>query len=228
MAKISLFCSNSLRGALTDLIPLFERSSGHAVEVSYDPAKVMMERIGRGETADAVIIGGEAIDQLVKQGKVAAGSRRAFASCGIGVAVRAGARKPDIGSVDAFKRALLDAKSIAWTQQGASGIYFSSLIERLGIAKEIRAKAARQPGGLIAEQLVDGRADLAIQQIPELMAVPGAELVGPLPKEIQQVTASSAGVFAGAKNAGAAEALLSFLTSPSSKAVLKAKGLDPA
>jgi molybdate transport system substrate-binding protein len=228
MAKINLFCSNSLRGALTDLLPLFERSSGHRVEVSYDPAKVMMERIGRGETADAVIIGGEAIDELVKQGKVAAGSRRAFASCGIGVAVRAGARKPDIGSVDAFKRALLGAKAIAWTQQGASGIYFSGLIERLGIAREIRAKAAQQPGGLIAEQLVQGKADLAIQQIPELMAVPGAELVGPLPKEIQQVTASSAGIFAVSQNAKAAEELLSFLTSPSSKAVLKAKGLEPA
>jgi molybdate transport system substrate-binding protein len=228
MAKINLFCSNSLRGALTDLIPLFERSSGHHVEVSYDPAKVMMERVGRGETADAIIIGGEAIDQLVTQGKIAAGSRRAFASCGVGVAVKTGARKPDIGSVDAFKRALLDAKSVAWTQQGASGIYFSGLIERLGIAKEIRAKAAQQPGGLIAEQLVDGKADLAIQQIPELMAVAGTELVGPLPKEIQQVTASSAGIFAGSRNAKTAEELLSFLTSTSSKAVLKAKGLDPA
>jgi molybdate transport system substrate-binding protein len=228
MATIRLFCSNSLRGALSDLVPLFERSSGHRVEVSYDPARVMMERIGRGETADAVIIGGEAIAELVKGGKVAAGSRRAFASCGIGVAVRAGARKPDIGSVDAFKRALLGAKTIAWTQQGASGIYFSGLIEKLGIANEIRAKAARQPGGLIAEQLIDGRAELAIQQIPELMAVPGAELVGPLPEEIQQVTASSAGIFTGSQNAKPAEELLSFLTSPSSKAVLKAKGLEPA
>ena len=228
MAKISLCCSNSLRGALTDLIPAIERASGHHVEVSYDPAKVMMERIGRGEAADAVIIGGDAIDQLVKQGKVTPAGQRPFASCGIGVAVRAGAPKPDIGSVDAFKRALLGARSIAWTQQGASGIYFSGLIERLGIAKEIRAKAAQQPGGLIAEQLVDGRADLAIQQIPELMAVPGAELVGPLPKDIQQVTASAAGIFTGSRNAKPAEELLSFLTSPSSKAVLKAKGLDPA
>jgi molybdate transport system substrate-binding protein len=228
MAKIGLFCSNSLRGALSDLLPAFERASGHQVEVSYDPGKVMMERIARGETADAIIIGGGAIDQLVKQGKVAAGTPRPYASCGIGVAVKAGAAKPDIGSVEAFKRALRAAKAIAWTQQGASGIYFSGLIERLGIADEIRAKAARQPGGLIAEQLVDGRADLAIQQIPELMAVPGAELVGPLPKEIQQVTDSSAGIFAGSKNAKAAEELLSFLASPASKTVLKARGLEPA
>jgi molybdate transport system substrate-binding protein len=228
MASIKLMVSNSLRGALSDLLPAFERASGHQVEVSYDPAKVMMERIGRGETADLVIIGGAAIDDLVRQGKVAAASRRAFASCGVGVAVLAGARKPDISTVDAFKRALLAAKSVAWTQQGASGIYFSGLIERLGIAKEIRAKAAQQAGGLIAEQVAQGKAELAIQQIPELMAVPGVELAGPLPKEIQQVTDSSAGVFADAKNAKAAGELLDFLMSPASKAVLKAKGLQPA
>lgn len=226
MATISLFCSNSLRGALNDLLPAFERASGHQVEVSYDPAKVMMERIGRGETADVVIIGGAAIDDLVRQGKITAGSRRAFASCGVGVAVLAGARKPDIGSVDAFKRALLAAKSIAWTQQGASGIYFSGLIERLGIADEIKAKAAQQAGGLIAELVAQGKAELAIQQIPELMAVPGVELVGPLPKEIQQITDSSAGIFAGARNAKAAEELLAFLQSPDSAQVLKAKGLE--
>jgi molybdate transport system substrate-binding protein len=228
MASIKLMVSNSLRGALSDLLPAFERASGHRVEVSYDPAKVMMERIGRGESADVVIIGGSAIGELVKQGKVAAASRRAFASCGVGVAVRAGASKPDIGSVDAFKRALLAAKSIAWTQQGASGIYFSGLIERLGIANEVRAKAAQRAGGLIAEVVAEGKAELAIQQIPELMAVPGVEVVGPLPKEIQQVTDSSAGIFAGATNAKAAEELLAYLLTPASKAVLKAKGLQPA
>ena len=228
MSKITLFCSNSLRGALTDLLPAFERASGHQVEVSYDPAKVMMERIGRGEAADALIIGGPAIEQLVKEGKITAASRRAFASCGVGVAVKAGAKKPDIGSVEAFKRALLAAKSIAWTQQGASGIYFSGLIERLGIAAEVKAKAARQAGGLIAELVAEGKAEMAIQQIPELLAVRGAELVGPLPREIQETTVSSAGLFSGSQNAGPAEALLAFLTSPASKQVLKAKGLDPA
>jgi molybdate transport system substrate-binding protein len=228
MAEIKLFCSNSLRGALSELVPAFEKASGHAVEVSYDPAKVMMERIGRGEAADALIIGGPAIESLVKEGKITAASRRRFASCGVGVAVKAGAKKPDIGSVDAFKRALLAAKSIAWTQQGASGIYFSGLIERLGIAAEVKAKAARQAGGLIAELVAEGKAEMAIQQIPELMAVRGAELVGPLPKEIQETTVSSAGLFAGSKNAGPAEELLAFLASPASKQVLKAKGLDPA
>lgn len=228
MAKIRLFVSNSMRGAMDDLIPLFERSSGHKVTISYDPAKVMMERIGRGETADAVIIGGSAIEELVKQGKVVAGSKRVFARCGVGVAVLAGATKPDISSVEAFKRALLAARSIAWTQQGASGIYFTELIERLGIADQVNAKAARKPGGLIAELVAEGKAELAVQQIPELMAVPGVELVGPLPQEIQQVTVSSAGIFTASKHAKAAEELLAFLQTRESAAVLKAKGLQPA
>ena len=228
MAKIKLMVSNSMRGVLDDLLPVFERASGHHVEVSYDPAKLMMERVGRGESADAIILGGGAIEDLVKQKKVTPASKRVVASCGVGLAVRAGAPKPDIGSVDAFKRALLAAKSIAWTQQGASGIYFTGLIEKLGIADQIKAKAARQAGGLIGELVAEGKAELAVQQIPELLAVRGVELVGPLPKEIQQTTVSSAGIFAGSKNAEAAEALLAFLKTRESAAVFKAKGLEPA
>ena len=228
MAEIRLFVSNSMRGVMDELVPQFGRASGHKVRVSYDPAKVMMERIGRGETADLVILGGSALDELAKQGKVAAGSKRAIARCGIGIAVLAGAEKPDIGTVEAFKRALLAAKSIAWTQEGASGIYFSGLIERLGIGAEMQAKAVRRPGGLIGELVAAGRAELAVQQIPELMAVPGIELVGPLPKEIQQITVSSAGVFADSKHAGAAQALLEFLTTPAAARVFREKGLEPA
>ncbi len=228
MAEIRLFVSNSMRGAMDELIPLFGRASGHKIKASYDPAKVMMERIGRGETADLAILGGSAIDELAKQGKVAAGSKRVIARCGIGVAVLAGANKPDIGTVEAFKRALLAARSVAWTQEGASGMYFSGLIERLGIAGEMQAKAVRQPGGLIGELVAAGKAELAVQQIPELMAVPGIELVGPLPKEIQQITVSSAGVFADTKHSGAAQALLEFLSTPDSARVLREKGLEPA
>lgn len=228
MAEIRLFVSNSMRGAMDELIPQFGRASGHKIKASYDPAKVMMERIGRGETADLAILGGSAIDELAKQGKVAAGSKRVIARCGIGVAVLAGANKPDIGTVEAFKRALLAARSVAWTQEGASGMYFSGLIERLGIAGEMQAKAVRQPGGLIGELVAAGKAELAVQQIPELMAVPGIELVGPLPKEIQQITVSSAGVFADTKHSGAAQALLDFLSTPDSARVFRERGLEPA
>jgi len=228
MAMISLFVSNSLRGVLGELIPQFERASSHAVSISYDPAKVMMERIARGETADLAILGGSAIEDLIRDGKVAPGSKRRIASCGVGIAVLAGAPNPDIGSLDAFKNALLAAKSIAWTQEGASGIYFTKLIERLGIAGPVQARAVRQPGGLIGELVAARKAELAVQQIPELMAVPGIELVGPLPQEIQMTTVSAAGIFAGAKQPAAARALIDFLSTPASARVFKARGLESA
>lgn len=228
MATIKLFVSNSMRGAMGELIPRFEREKGHKVDISYDPAKLMMERISRGESADVVILGGPALSELAKEGKVVAASQRTMASCGVGIAVRAGARKPDIGSVDAFKRALLAAGSVAWTQEGASGIYFSKLIERLGIAAELQKKAVRRPGGLIAELVAAGEAELAVQQIPELMAVAGVDVVGPLPREIQQTTVSSGGIFAASRQPQAAQELLEFLKTPPSAAVLKARGLEPA
>ena len=228
MATIRLFVSNSLRGVLGELVPQFERASGHTVSISYDPAKVMMERIARGETADVAIIGGAAIEDLIRDGKVEPGSKRRIASCGVGIAVLAGAPKPDIGSLEAFKNALLAAKSIAWTQEGASGIYFTKLIERLGIAGPVQAKAVRLPGGLIGELVAARKAELAVQQIPELMAVAGIELVGPLPREIQQTTVSSAGIFTGARDPRAAQALIDFLSTPNAARVFKARGLEPA
>lgn len=228
MANITLFTSNSMRAVLDTLLPRFERSTGHAVTVSYDPAKAMMRRIQSGETADLVILGGTGVEDLTKQGKIAAGSSRPIASCGVGMAVLAGARKPDIGSVDAFKRALLDAKSIAFTQEGASGIHFSGLVEKLGIAGEVHAKAVRQPGGLVGELVAAKKAEVAIQQIPELLAVPGVELVGPLPRELQATTASRAGIFSDSKQAEAARSLIEFLTTPEAAQVFKEKGHEPA
>ena len=228
MATIRLFVSNSMRGVMDELLPQFERKTGDKVDVSYDPAKLMMERIQRGEAADVVIIGGGGVEELEKAGKIAAGTARVISSCGVGVAVKAGAPKPDIGTVDSFKRALLAAKSVAYTEHGASGIYFSKLIEKLGIAEPVKAKAARQAGGLVAEIVAAGRAELAVQQIPELMVVKGVDLVGPLPKDVQQTTISSIGIFSGSKVPKEARALYDFLVTPESKKVLKAKGHEPA
>jgi molybdate transport system substrate-binding protein len=226
-SAIKVLASNSIRAVMGELIPQFERASGRKVSVSYDPAKVMLARIQKGETADLVITGSGAIDELVKEGRVLADSRRKLARCSVGVAVRIGARKPGIDSVEALKRALLGAKSVAYTQEGASGMHFSGVIERLGIAEEVRAKAVRQPGGLIGELVAAGRAEIAIQQIPELLAVPGIELIGPLPAEIQLVTVSSAGVFADAEDAEAASGFIRFLLTPAAAQVMKAKGLEP-
>lgn len=227
MATIRLLTSNQMRGPLAELLPHFERESGHAVSASYEPAKIMLERIARGETGDLAILAAPAIDELVKTGKMDAASRRPIASCGVGIAVRAGARKPDIGTVEAFKKALLAAKSVAWTLEGASGIYFTKLIERLGIAAELQAKAVRLPGGLIGELIVAGRAELAVQQIPELLAVPGVELAGPLPRELQVTTRTVAGIFTGAKQPAAARALIDCLAAPAAAPVFRKCGHEP-
>lgn len=227
-AEIRVLCSNSSHAVMDELVPGFERASGHTVSVSYDPAKIMLQRIGRGETADLAILGASAIDELTKQGKITAGSRRDLARCGIGIAVRAGAPKPDIGSVEAFKRALLSAKSVAHTESGASGMHFAGLIERLGIAEQIKARARTQPGGLVGELVASGEAEIAVQQIPELMAVPGIDLVGPLPRELQKITLVSAGIFAASRHPQAARALLEFLSTPAAACAYKAKGFQPA
>ncbi len=228
MATILLFTTNSLRGALGEIVPQFERASGHAVSISYDPAKIMLERIRRGGKADAAMLSLPAIDALEKEGRIVPGSRRPIANCGVGLGVLAGAGKPDIGTVDAFKKALLAAKSVAWTQEGVSGMHFSEVIERLGIADALKAKAVQQPGGLIGEMVVAGKAEMAIQQIPELMAVPGIELAGPLPGELQKTTPSVAGIFTDAKQPEAARLLLDFLTSPAAAKVFRARGHEPA
>ena len=228
MKTIQVFTANSGRGIFAELVPQFERASGHHVAVSYDPAKVMLERIARGETADVALIAAAAIDDLVKQGKIAAGTHRAIVRCGVGVAVRAGAARPDIGTVEAFKKSLLAAKSVAWTEQGASGIHFSKVIESLGIAAQLQAKAVRRPGGLIAERVVAGEAEIAIQQIPELLAVPGVDFVGPLPAAVQMQSTSAVGIFAGTKEPDAAAAFVKFICAPAALRVFQAKGFELA
>jgi molybdate transport system substrate-binding protein len=227
MKKLKVFASNSIRAVMAELVPQFERASGLSVALSYDPAKIVLARIAKGETADLIITGSGAIDALVNQGKVQAASRRTLARCRVGVAVRAGKPRPDIGTVEALKRALMAAKSVAYTQEGASGMHFSGVIERLGIADAVRVKAVRQPGGLIGELVAAGKAEIAIQQVPELMAVPGIDLVGPLPDDIQLVTVTCTGIISGTKQAEAARAFIDFLASPAAAQVIRAKGLEP-
>jgi molybdate transport system substrate-binding protein len=225
--QIKVFTSNSTRTVLDALTPAFERASGHRVSITADPAKVMMERIKAGETGDVVILGTAAVDELAKAGWVDPKSRRPFARCRVGVAVLNGAPKPDIGTVEAFKRALLAAKSICHTEHGASGMYVPVLLERLGILDQMKPKIVTRPGGYIARVVVEGKAELAIQQIVELLAVPGVDLVGPIPDEVQKTFETAAGIFAASKVATAAEALLQSLLQPSTAGVFREKGLDP-
>ena len=165
-------------------------------------------------------------DDLIKQGKILAATRTDVARGGIGIAVRAGAPKPDIGSVEALKRALLDAKSITYAREGGSGIYFAGLLERLGMAEAMRAKTKFGTGN-VAELVARGDAEMAVQLITELIAVRGVELVGPLPAEVQNYIVLTAGVGAQAKEPGLAKAFLQFLTAPAAVPVIKSKGLEP-
>jgi molybdate transport system substrate-binding protein len=225
--EVKLLTSNSVRGVLAELAPRFARESGYALEVSYDPAQVMLRRIAEGESGDAAILGVAAIDLLVEQGKIERDSVRRIARCGVGIAVRAGAKKPDVGTIEALKQTLLDTPSITFTTEGASGMHFSRVISDLGIAELVKAKAHRQTGGLVAEVLARGDVELAVQQIPELLAVEGVELVGPLPDEVQAISTSAAGIFTEAKERAGAQAFLDFLRTPDAIRVFRDKGHEP-
>jgi molybdate transport system substrate-binding protein len=224
---LKLLTTNAVRGSLEELLPAFERQAKRKVEAYYYSTNQMLDLIKGGEAADVVILTGPALDELAKQGSVVQGSRTDLASTGIGVCVRRGAPRPDISTLDAFKRTLLDAKSIAHTTTGQSGVYFSGLIERLGIGAQVRAKARTQPGGIVGETVARGDAEIGIQQISEIYAASGADLVGPFPAEIQKFTVFSAGLFAGTRQEEAAKSLIQFLKTPASARVMKAKGLEP-
>lgn len=211
---MKLMSTLAVKGVLDVLLPQFERESGRKVEISYDPTAAMIPRIDGGERADITILTTTGIDRLIAQGVLAAGSRVDLARSSVGIAVKQGARKPDISTPDAFRRALLDARSIVYSRAGASGIFFVKLIERLGIAREIEAKAVIVPAGFTGETVAEGKAEIAVQQVSELMVTPGVDLVGPLPHEYQEYLDFAGGVFASAPAAAEGASLLRFLAAP--------------
>jgi molybdate transport system substrate-binding protein len=224
---MKLMSTNGVAGVLRELLPGFEHSTGTKVELVLDSSNGLLGRIAAGETADVAILTAQAIDDLTRQGKIAGGSRTDLARSTVGIAVRAGAPKPDIGSAEAFRRTLLAARSIAYSKAGASGIYFAGLIKRLGIADQVNAKATVIPRGFTGELAAKGEVEIAVQQISELMAVPGVDIVGPLPPDIEGVTTFTAGLFSGAKEKEAAAALIRLLSAPTSTPIFRAKGLEP-
>lgn len=223
---VRVLTSNSSRTVLDALAPAYERASGGGYAVTFDSAKRMLARIREGESGDVVILGSAVVEDLARSGVVRPGSSRLFARSRVGVAVRAGAPKPDISSVEAFRDALLDARAIAHTVHGASGMYVSDLLERLGIAQQMKGKIVTRPGGYIGGVVAAGEAEIAVQQIVELLAVPGIDLVGPLPGELQKVFESAAGIFAASSQPAAAESLLQFLLAPANAGVFREKGLE--
>jgi len=230
--EIRVLTSGAFQAALIELVPAFERATRHTVVVTYGASMgnspdSIPNRLRRGEAVDVVIQAASALDDLITQGRVAAGSRVDLVRSSIGVAVRAGAPKPDISSVEALKRTLLNAKSIAYSSS-ASGVYLSTeLFPRLGIADRIAAKSKRVESGPVADLVARGEAEIGFQQISELLPVHGIDYVGPLPAEVQRVTVFAAGIASGAKSDNAARALIRFLASPDADSVIRKTGLEP-
>jgi molybdate transport system substrate-binding protein len=230
--EIKVMISGGFSTAYRDLTPEFERTTRHNLVTARGPSmgstpEAIPNRLQRGEPVDVLIMVGDALDELIKQGKLIAGSRVDLARSNIGMAVRAGATKPDISSVDAFKRVLLEAKSVAYSDS-ASGVYISTvLFQRLGIADQMKGKSKMIPGEPVGAVVARGDAEIGFQQISELLAVGGIDFVGPLPPEIQKVTVFSAGIVAGAKEPDAARALIKFLASPAAAPAITKRGLEP-
>jgi molybdate transport system substrate-binding protein len=228
-AEIRVLASGGFRAAYLALLPDFEKATGHQAVTTYGASignspDSIPNRLQRGEAADVVILTGDSLDQLTKQGKIIAGTRVDLANSTIGAAVRAGAPKPDISSTDAFKRAVLEAKSIAYSSS-ASGVYLSGLFKRLGIASRIIVnEVSSEPVGAVVAR---GEATLGFQQISELLPVSGIDFIGPLPTEIQEVTIFSAGIATTAKELDAAKVLIKFLSAPGAARAIKRTGMDP-
>ena len=230
-AEIKVLTAGAYKQVVLALVPDFEKQTGHKVTVDNGTTGQLKKRIEGGEAFDLLVITPAVVNELIAGGKIAAGSQKKLASVGVGVAVKEGAPKPDISTVDKFKQALLAAKSVAYIDPasgGSSGIYIDKLLERLGIVDQIRPKAKLKKGGHVADLIVSGEAELGIHQISEIIEVKGATLVGPLPTEIQNATTYAAGLSASAKDKAAAEELIEYLSGPDAAAVLKSKGMEPA
>jgi molybdate transport system substrate-binding protein len=226
-AEVKVLSSAAVKEPFVELIPGYERSSGNKVVATWAGTVNVLKRLQDGEVADLVVLAGPTIDDLIKQGKIVAGSRVDLAKSGVGVAVRSGAPKPDISTADALKRALLAAKSIAYST-GPSGVYLDGLFQRMGIADELKAKTkVSAPGVPVGEMVARGEAEIGFQQVSELLPVAGIDYVGPLPAEIQTITVFSGGIHTGASQPDAAKALVKYITSPEAVPVIKKKGMEP-
>lgn len=226
-AEIKVLCSNGFKAVLEELAPQFERATKHKVVVTYGLAAVLRQQIEAGETFDLAILTPAAIDDLIKAGKVAADSRTTLARSGLAIAIRAGARKPDITTADAFKRSLVGARSIAYVREGASGVAFAALIQRLGMADDLKAKTRlTATAEEVGQAVVSGQAEFGVLPLSEVLPIRGAESLGTFPAELQSYIVMVAGVSAGARQGSAARDLVAFLMAPAALPVIKAKGME--
>ncbi|MEA2726641.1 MAG: molybdate transport system substrate-binding protein [Acetobacteraceae bacterium] len=229
-ADLTVLSAGAINSVAAALTPAFEASSGNKVTLRNDTVGGLLRRIAGGETFDVVLMSPTGLDELAKAGKIASGSSVRLARVGIGVGIKTGSPPPDIATVAAFKTAMLHARAVAYIDPasgGSSGIYLAKLFQTMGIADAMAPKSVLVKGGLAATAVVDGRADIVVQQISEVIAVPGITLVGPLPAEIQNQTIYAGAVAAGSAASDAARAFLAALTSPAAKSVLATKGMTP-
>ncbi|MEI6301953.1 MAG: molybdate ABC transporter substrate-binding protein [Betaproteobacteria bacterium] len=227
-AEIKVVSTQATEPAYLELVAQFEKLTGHKVASIFSGTLNVQKRLADGEPFDLIIMAGPAIDEQVKLGKAVAGSRVDFAKSGTGLAVKKGAPKPDISTVEAFKKSMLSTKSIGYST-GPSGVYMLSVFDKLGITSEIKGKLKQTPSGVFVGTLVaTGEAEVGFQQIPELIHFEGINYVGPLPGDLQRLTMFSTAIHSGAKQADAARELVKFITSPTAAPVIKKHGLDPA
>ena len=224
--EITVLSPDGMRSVVEALAPQFERTTGHTLHLTFGIASALRRQIEAGEPFDVAILGEPSIDALITQGKLRADTRTNVTRSGIGIAVRVGTPKPDIRTVEALKRALLATPSITYNKEALSGIYFASLLERLGIAEAMHPKT-KFGAGFVAALVAKGEAEMAVQAMSDHLAVQGVELVGPLPAEVQHYVVFTAGVGADVNDPRPAKELITFLTAPSAVPVLKAKGLEP-
>lgn len=231
--EVHVITSGGFTAAYLDIVPVFERTTGHTVVTTFGGSmgngpETIPNRLQRGEPADIVIMASTALDELMRQGRVVAGSRVDLVRSTIGMAVRAGAPRPDISTVAALKETLLRAKSIGYSAS-ASGVYLSTeLFQRLGIADRVLPKSRNAQGERVAALVARGEVEIGFQQVSELLPEPGVDYVGPLPDEVQRVTVFSAGIVAGARSPGVARALIDFLASERARPAIEKWGLEPA
>lgn len=226
-AELVVLCSNGLKAVLSDAGPQFEQATGHRLAISYGVSSALKRRIDAGERFDVAVLTPPAIDPLIARGVVDATTRAAVARSPIAIAVRRGAPKPDLATVDALRTALASARSIAFAREGAGGIFFAALLTRLGLAGDLGSKLRPlATGEEVSRAVASGDAELGVQPLSEIVSTPGVEAAGGFPPPFQEYTVMTAGAAGGSKHIGAARALIAFLTSSAVDALLAAKGME--
>jgi molybdate transport system substrate-binding protein len=226
-AEIKVLSGNGAKAAISELAAGFERASGHKVSIRFEVNTGVKRRIEGGEQFDVAILNPPVLDALIREGRIAGETRAVIGRCGIGVGMREGAPKPDLSSVAAFKRTLLEAKTVAYPGEGASGKYFVSLVERLGMTSEMKPRMRPMPAEYNVEVVARGEVDMVVVVASRISGVKGVALAGLIPQELQTWIGFTAGVSANAKEAEAARALIRFFTAPAAADVLRSRGVEP-